>query len=430
MKEYPSESDYRVIVEEELGRDTMQRFLRGEKHFLVHTHTTSRVANVSRRVLFGYNETETLRKDALKYEKKKKSTAFTITSEASLDDLEADLHDAQIDGELFHDNKELCVEGTRRTEEGLEVEVGYVHKRATQRRLLNADPKTTSVFIVETEDDSVRTVKQDYEKIDEFNAVKDFFEGWNRSRKAEDQDPVEKIDITLDRLSLEDRVELFNDILGYEPGAWRLEDVLRIGIEQGEDLEEVLGEYDDEDELEELLDEHLRGITNAVLTGEGLRSNRFVQTCVDNGYYFKSGKLLFANTDVARQVEILIEFKSSPKDNFDITLAQEYRTAGDGTLERTSFDEDLREDIRDEFRDVVVSLYSDYLPEAPPVDHQSRFKPGDITDIEGVGPSTTEALEDAGFATIDDLRSAEPDDLLEVDGIGEQLAARLTESET
>jgi large subunit ribosomal protein L32e len=49
----------------------------------------------------------------------------------------------------------------------------------------------------------------------------------------------------------------------------------------------------------------------------------------------------------------------------------------------------------------------------------------ELTDISGVGETKAEALRDAGFETIRDVREASQDDLAEVEGIGNALAARI-----
>lgn len=48
-----------------------------------------------------------------------------------------------------------------------------------------------------------------------------------------------------------------------------------------------------------------------------------------------------------------------------------------------------------------------------------------LEDISGVGQSKAEALTEAGFETVDDIRGATQDDLAEVEGIGNALAARI-----
>jgi len=48
-----------------------------------------------------------------------------------------------------------------------------------------------------------------------------------------------------------------------------------------------------------------------------------------------------------------------------------------------------------------------------------------LTDISGVGPAKAEALEAAGYESVDDVRRASQSELAEVDGIGNALAARI-----
>ena len=49
----------------------------------------------------------------------------------------------------------------------------------------------------------------------------------------------------------------------------------------------------------------------------------------------------------------------------------------------------------------------------------------DLAAIDGVGDEKADDLREAGFATIEDLRDADQDDLAEIDGIGNALAARI-----
>ena len=51
--------------------------------------------------------------------------------------------------------------------------------------------------------------------------------------------------------------------------------------------------------------------------------------------------------------------------------------------------------------------------------------PQELEDISGVGASKAEALREAGFESIEDVKEASQDDLAEADGIGNALAARI-----
>ena len=52
-------------------------------------------------------------------------------------------------------------------------------------------------------------------------------------------------------------------------------------------------------------------------------------------------------------------------------------------------------------------------------------EPQELEDISGVGASKADALREAGFETIEDIKEASQDDLAETDGIGNALAARI-----
>lgn len=51
--------------------------------------------------------------------------------------------------------------------------------------------------------------------------------------------------------------------------------------------------------------------------------------------------------------------------------------------------------------------------------------PQELEDISGVGASKADALRDAGFETIQDVKEADQDDLAEAEGVGNALAARI-----
>lgn len=53
----------------------------------------------------------------------------------------------------------------------------------------------------------------------------------------------------------------------------------------------------------------------------------------------------------------------------------------------------------------------------------------DLTEIDGVGPAIAEALEEAGFETVDDVKTATVDELADVHMIGEKSATAILEGE-
>jgi len=422
MEEYPSANDYQEIVEDFVGRDKMQAFLKDERNFLVHTDTKEKIANVSSLPFYGYGFTQTLRAGALEYESETRSTAFSLYSDASDEELLSDLQNAKDDETTFDEKKRLRVQNASETDEGIEVDLEYVNKRIGRRELIAEDDKETSVVISDTEDDGVRTIKQSYERIDEYNAVASFFENWNKERKDDDEEEVKRYDIAIRRLSLDDRISMFNDLLSYNPGNWILDDVLQIGIKQGEEIEDMFEGVENEEDLHEEIDDNLEGITDAVLTGQGLQANAFVQKCKKNGYYFKSARLYYDNTDVAQKVEVLIEFKEGNRRSFDISVEQGHEKV-DGSVERTKFDDDRKAEIRDRCREMVIDIFTDYSHPRELIELERKNT--SLYDIDGIGGGTVQTLQDNGYESIEDVRSATAEELQELENIGEGTAEKL-----
>lgn len=160
MDEYPSDSDYRIFVEERFGRNKTQKFLKQRKNFLVYTHTKSDVANITRRILFGLEDAEHLKEGLLSQNQPEKSTALTFKSDATDEELSADLSRAQANETVFNENKRLRVSDTTHSEDGLEVELEYIHRRESQRALMDSNDKTTTITIENTGEEDVRKVSQ------------------------------------------------------------------------------------------------------------------------------------------------------------------------------------------------------------------------------------------------------------------------------
>lgn len=67
----------------------------------------------------------------------------------------------------------------------------------------------------------------------------------------------------------------------------------------------------------------------------------------------------------------------------------------------------------------------DSAADEPAIDEAPTEDERDLEDVNGVGPSKAEALREAGFETVGDLRAASADDLAEVEGLGPSLAERI-----
>jgi small subunit ribosomal protein S3 len=65
---------------------------------------------------------------------------------------------------------------------------------------------------------------------------------------------------------------------------------------------------------------------------------------------------------------------------------------------------------------------------APEAEPEPSTLEGDLVDLAGVGPAKADALREAGFESLDDVRSAAEEDLTEVSGVGPALAEKIKQS--
>lgn len=421
MDEYPSVNDFRVFVEEKFKRDRTQRFLKRNKQFFVHAFRTEDVADITKYILFGYTDAEALKEGLLSQEGDGEvSTALTFKSDTSLGELSTDLE--RLKGETLDESSELQIVDTQQGDGEVNATVSYKHRRETQRNLLNSEDKIAKFDIETTGEEDVWMVSQDYYKNDEFRALKKTLDSIDQKRQEDDRPSINMGDITLDPLTLENKVEFFNDLLTYNPGTWSFQTVLELGLQRGDDDNEIFEEEEKED-LQEQLDDRLVGINRAVLKGEGLRSNGFVQDCIDNNYFFNSALVRYENTDVAKVVELSVEFKQGGRQTFDICIEGEYELNGEGEREPDTFTPEFREGIRSQFRDAIINLYGRYVDMPGLI--EEKHTPQSIGELHGVGPKLEEKLKDAGYDSVDDVRSASTDELREIKGIGEEMAESL-----
>lgn len=116
--------------------------------------------------------------------------------------------------------------------------------------------------------------------------------------------------VNLELLSDKNKVAFFDQLSSYSFKNWRLRTVTGITVKKPD-------YSDDEDSDEEITDEDgvtgaLAGISQAVLNGSGLRSNEFVQNCLQQGYYISSMKYRYTCTQEAG--EFIITINSKGKD--------------------------------------------------------------------------------------------------------------------
>ncbi len=166
--------------------------------------------------------------------------------------------------------------------------------------------------------------------------------------------------ISLEPLSRRERIQFFDDLLQHysHDKEWIFEQVTGIVIRRpttdlGDDsleLEEEDSEspdFDSDREIEELDRKYVQSITQAILEGKHLRTNKFVQDCEVQGFYFLAMTIELSNKKTPELVQVRIRFKLSPR-MFEVVLASmvERDEMGD---RQAAFPDDRQREILKEF---------------------------------------------------------------------------------
>jgi hypothetical protein len=166
--------------------------------------------------------------------------------------------------------------------------------------------------------------------------------------------------ISLEPLSRGERIQFFDDLLQHysRDKEWVFEQVTGIIIRRpttdlGDDILELeeedseLLDFDSDREIEELDREYVQSITQAILEGKHLRTNKFVQDCEVQGFYFLAMTIELSNKQTPELVQIRIRFKLSPQ-MFEVVLADMAERDEMGDRPAT-FPDDRQREILKEF---------------------------------------------------------------------------------
>jgi hypothetical protein len=190
--------------------------------------------------------------------------------------------------------------------------------------------------------------------------------------------------ISLEPLSREERIQFFDDLLQLysRDREWIFEQVTGITIrrpatELGDEslrLEEEDSElpgFDGDQEIEEVDREYVQSITQAILQGKNLRTNKFVQDCEKQGFYFLAMIIELINRETPELVQVMIRFKLSPQ-MFEVVLGGMARR--DEMGERpTTFSGDRQREILREFWNTSHEIWHQIHDKA------SRPPPGQLS---------------------------------------------------
>lgn len=200
-------------------------------------------------------------------------------------------------------SEDYFLEQPVRTEDGAAIQLCYTRKLPGRNKLLEYEKRFLHMNIRKISQQKVVVDIRQQSSIDSKNALK-FIE-----KISESENLLNIKHINLELLSSKNKVEFFDRIAEYRFKMWQLKTITGLTVKQG-----VIEDDEDEDEafMIEENDESstLSGISQAVLNGNGLRSNEFVQESIKKGYYISAMRYRYEHKMDTTEFAVVLSFKN------------------------------------------------------------------------------------------------------------------------
>ena len=248
-------------------------------------------------------------------------------------------------------SEEYFIEQPTKTENGAYVQFSYMRKLPGRNKLLEKERRYLRLNIRKVSDTEVVVDVRQQSAIDSKNAV-GFIE-----KIAKADEGIKLKHINLEMLSNKNKVEFFDRIAAYTFKLWQLKTITGITVKQG------LSDEDDEDE-EVVVEENegastLTGISQAVLNGNGLRSNEFVQESIEKGYYITAMKYRYEHRMDMTEFAVVLSFKNK---DLRVDIDKTYYEY-DGKIYVQPLIKSEQDEIIVEFQDVAYRVFNELINE-------------------------------------------------------------------
>lgn len=354
ISEFTSNSEFkRVIEEQQIKSNRLKQFLKSKGIVLFNNKATD-LALASYTLFLGSEDMTELQELMIVGNNYQKSTMLVLTpaedaeeDESILDILldEINRYKTVVQGKYIIENI------NKEDEDNLHITFTYEKKLPGRIKLINTKKKTVNVHLFSIAES--RDIKVDIRQTDS-NDSKEFISILEdlKDNISENNEQIFNIrHITLDKLKKDRKIQFFDLIAKEELDEWILETIPGITVKKlGIDDEEI-NVTDDEDATAETR-KALIGITSAILKGNGLRENSFVNNCIEEGFGITAMKFKYRRKkDIVNEgaVSVIIEISFN---NDDIRI----------DIDRSYIEEDGKEQLNPltfKSQDQIVKLFQE-----------------------------------------------------------------------
>ncbi len=339
----------RLIEEKKIKPITLKYYLR--RKGIVFTGSNSKeLAEHVYTIFFGANEIEELRNLMVNDGNYEKSVLLKLDVKVCDDEDVIDVLIDEINKQKSIKSDEYIIEQPIKLDNVACVQFSYERKLLGRNKLLEQETRYLKLNIRKMSETQVLLDIRQQSSIDSKNAI-GFIEKLSQSGGG-----IKIRHINLEMLTTKNKVEFFDRIAAYGFSLWQLKTITGITVKRG------LFE-DDEDETEVVEDDEasstLTGISQAVLNGNGLRANEFVQNSIKSGYYITAMKYRYEHKMDSTEFAIVLSFKEQ---NLRVDIDKTYNE-DEGRVYVQPLSKAEQDEIVIEFQNVASKIFDNLIEE-------------------------------------------------------------------
>ena len=316
INEFTSNSEFkRVVEEQQIKGNRLKHFLK-RKGIILLNNKAKDLAQASYTIFLGSEDLSELQELMQVESNYQKSTMLVLTPVDEVDEEEeTNIVDTLLDEvnryKTIAQGKYVIDSVNRKDDNNLHITFTYEKKVSGKMKFISTKKKTVNVH-VESISES-KDVKIDIRQTDSGDSKEfiSFLESLKGKSTEENEDIFNIKHITLDNLEKNNKIEFFDLVSKKTLDEWRLVNITGISVKKNTDSEENLEVVADETEMSDDTKTTLVGITSAVLKGNGLRTNEFVQTCINEGFIITAMKFKYNHKSESKSIVVEINFSNS-----------------------------------------------------------------------------------------------------------------------
>lgn len=349
VTEYVDCAELRRLIEDKKLKPAALKYYLRKKGIVFTASNVKEFAEQVYTIFLGAGEVSELRDMMVNDGNYEKSLVMNLTMKTKPNEDIIDVLIDEMSKQKSVKSEEYFIEQPIKTEDGAYVQFSYMRKLPGRNRLLEQERRYLRLNIRKVTDTEVVVDVRQQSAVDSKNAV-GFIE---RISKADEEIKVGHIN--LEMLSTRNKVEFFDRIAAYSFKLWQLKTITGITVKRGlldEDEDDMVVEDNEESST-------LTGISQAVLNGNGLRSNEFVQESIDKGYYITAMRYRYEHRKDVTEFAVVLSFQNQDlRVDIDKTYCED-----DGRIYVQPLIKDEQNEIIIAFQNVAYKVFDELINE-------------------------------------------------------------------